>query len=107
MTIKKYDKLVRDKIPEIIFRNGSKPKVYIATHEEYITRLAHKLQEEMDEFTDNPCVEELADIQEVILSLADACGWDLERQRLTKNLNRGGFERRYILIEVDEDAKQS
>ena len=46
MTIKKYNKLVRDKIPEIIYNTGSKPKVYIANEIEYSEHLKKKLQEE-------------------------------------------------------------
>ncbi len=102
MTIKKYDKLVRDKIPEIIFSQGKRAKVYIANEIEYSVRLKNKLQEEVDEFIESPCVEELADIQEVILSIATMNGWVelLEAERLAKNINRGGFAKRCILKEV-------
>ena len=44
MSIKKYDKLVRDKIPEIIFNTGKKPKVYVANEVEYSAHLKKKLQ---------------------------------------------------------------
>ena len=105
MTIKKYNKLVRDKIPEIIYNTGSKPKVYIANEIEYSEHLKKKLQEEVQEFLEDPCVQELADIQEVILSIATMNGWDelLERERVAKNINRGGFAKRFILVEVDDD----
>lgn len=107
MTIKKYNKLVRDKIPEIIFNTGSKPKVYIANEIEYSAHLKKKLQEEVLEFLDDPCVQELADVQEVVLSIASMNGWDelLEKERIAKNINRGGFAKRFILVEVD-DGKQ-
>lgn len=107
MTIKKYNKLVRDKIPEIIFNTGSRPKVYIANEIEYSEHLKQKLQEEVAEFLEDPCVQELADIQEVILSIASMNGWEqlLERERVAKNINRGGFSKRFILVEVD-DGKQ-
>lgn len=105
MTIKKYNKLVRDKIPEIIYQNGGTPKVTIAGPTEYWDRLINKLQEEVQEFLDEPCLEELADIQEVILSLAEHRGWQtkLEEERVTKNINRGSFSRRFILLEVKEN----
>lgn len=107
MTIKKYNKLVRDKIPDIIYNTGSKPKVYIANELQYSEHLKKKLQEEVQEFLEDPCVQELADIQEVILSIASMNGWDqlLEKERVAKNINRGGFAQRYILVEVD-DGKQ-
>ena len=108
MTIKKYNKLVRDKIPEIIYNTGSKPKVYIANELQYSEHLKKKLQEEVQEFLEDPCVQELADIQEVILSIATMNGWDqlLEKERVAKNINRGGFSQRYILIEVDDDKQE-
>lgn len=104
MTVKKYNKLIRDKIPEIIFNQGKKAKVTIANEIEYSAHLKKKLQEEVEEYLETPCVEELADIQEVILSIAEANGWDtlLEEQRLAKNINRGGFSKRYILLEVED-----
>ena len=104
MSIKKYDKLVRDKIPEIIFNTGKKPKVYVANEVEYSAHLKKKLQEEVQEFLEEPCVQELADIQEVILSIATVNGWQelLEKERLAKNINRGGFSKRYILKEVSD-----
>ena len=108
MTIKKYNKLVRDKIPEIIYNTGSKPKVYIANEIEYSEHLKKKLQEEVQEFLEDPCVQELADVQEVILSIASVNGWDelLEKERVAKNINRGGFAQRYILVEVDDDKQE-
>tara|TARA_Y100001938_G_C8099782_1_gene440802 strand:+ start:6612 stop:6965 length:354 start_codon:yes stop_codon:yes gene_type:complete len=101
----KYDKLVRDKIPEIIFSKGSRAKVYIANEIEYTVYLKKKLQEEVDEFIASPCVQELADIQEVIFNIATLNGWDemLEEERAAKNLSRGSFSRRYILVEVSDN----
>jgi predicted house-cleaning noncanonical NTP pyrophosphatase (MazG superfamily) len=102
MTIKKYDKLVRDKIPEIIESQGKQCKVYVAVNDDYQQRLKDKLQEEVQEFLEDPCVEELADIEEVLLSIAEINNWDLTGARITKNFNRGGFRRRFVLQEVSE-----
>jgi predicted house-cleaning noncanonical NTP pyrophosphatase (MazG superfamily) len=98
MTLKKYNKLIRDKVPEIIFNQGKKAKVTIANEIEYSAHLKKKLQEEVEEYLETPCVEELADIQEVILSIDTL----LEEQRIAKNINRGGFSKRYILLEVQD-----
>jgi len=103
MTVKKYDKLVRDKIPDIIESQGKKCKLYVATGYDYHNRLKDKLLEEAKEFFENPCVEELADVQEVIEALADIHRWDVTGARLKKTVERGGFWRRYVLQEVIED----
>ena len=103
MTVKKYNKLVRDKIPEIIESQGKKCKLYVATGFDYHNRLKDKLVEETKEFFENPCVEELADVQEVIDALVDIHRWDLTKARLKKTMDHGAFWRRYILQEVVED----
>ena len=102
MKIKKYNKLVRDKIPEIINQQGKQCKVYTAQEEDYCQRLKDKLTEEVQEFLVDPTVEELADIQEVLFSIAEINKWDLEGARITKNRTRGGFRQRLILQEVSE-----
>ena len=50
MAVKKYNKLVRDKIPQIIEAQGKQCKVYVATGEDYQNRLKDKLIEEAKEF---------------------------------------------------------
>ena len=102
MTVKKYDKLVRDKIPEIIEAQGKQCKVYVAVNEDYEQRLKDKLEEEVQEFLENPCVDELADIEEVLLSIAEVNRWNLSGARIAKNFTRGGFYRRFVLQEVSE-----
>ena len=103
MTVKKYNKLVRDKIPEIIESQGKQCKVYVAVNDDYQQRLKDKLQEEVQEFLEDPCVEELADIEEVLLSIAEVNRWDISGARIAKNFTRGGFWRRFVLQEVIED----
>jgi len=102
MTVKKYNKLVRDKIPSIIEANGKYCKFYVAKKSDYIRKLKEKLLEEIQEFFENPCVEELADVQEVINALTYVNGWDVPSARFKKNRLRGAFGRRYILEEVHE-----
>lgn len=100
---KKYNKLIRDRIPEIIESKGKSCVVEIASEEEYVQRLIEKLQEEVQEFIENPCLEELADIQEVVHSLEHATSWgSLILAQLDKRCDRGGFKKRLILKEVSE-----
>lgn len=99
----KYNKLVRDKIPEIIKDNGDVAVTHIASDEEYKQRLEAKLQEEVDEFLVDNNVEELADILEVVYALGDLFNVDraeLEKMRKEKEEKRGAFNDKIILDET-------
>ncbi len=90
----KFDKLVRDKIPEIIKKDGKKPITHIATREEYVKRLDTKLKEEALEFYGNGRTEELADVLEVVCALYKTQGVeisDLEQIRKEKAEERGSM----------------
>jgi predicted house-cleaning noncanonical NTP pyrophosphatase (MazG superfamily) len=92
-------KLVRDKIPEIIYVNGEIACVHIADDDEYSSLLRQKLQEEVDEYVESGAPEELADILEVLYALAALLGMsetNLEHLRRTKADARGGFLRRIV-----------
>ena len=98
-----YNKLVRDKIPEIIELDGKKCVTEMLSHEQYIAALDSKLDEELAEYHSGPCVEELADLLEVIYAVAAARGFGvdkLEQVRAEKAKRRGGFEKRLLLKEV-------
>ncbi|MEK9173273.1 MAG: nucleoside triphosphate pyrophosphohydrolase [Patescibacteria group bacterium] len=98
----KYNKLVRDKIPDIIKTKGGTPKTHCATNEEYLSKLEDKLREEMEEFLKDKNPEELADILEVIKAFANLQNLtlaDIEKIRERKAKERGGFEKRIILDE--------
>tara|TARA_R110002073_G_scaffold198090_1_gene357172 strand:- start:2508 stop:2819 length:312 start_codon:yes stop_codon:yes gene_type:complete len=103
MTTKHYDKLVRDRIPEIIKERGRSCKFRIADSKEYRQKLMEKLQEETSEFIETPCVEELADIHEVIDALLLEYKWTgLKAATQFKKITRGAFKERIILEEVSE-----
>jgi predicted house-cleaning noncanonical NTP pyrophosphatase (MazG superfamily) len=99
----KYNKLVRDKIPEIIKRDGNKSITHIADDQEYWEKLKEKLKEEVDEFLKNSTKEEIADILEVIYAICDFKKIDrqkLELLRKKKAKKRGEFRKKIILDEV-------
>ena len=96
-----YNKLVRDKIPQIIESNGEKPNIRILGQEEYTHALESKLDEEVMEFHKEKNLEELADILEVVYALAEDLGAstnDLEKVYRNKHEKRGGFRERIFLI---------
>jgi len=98
--MKTYNKLVRDKIPQILTEINKKHAYHMATDLEFETKLKEKLQEEVSEFLDDPCLEELADIHEVMLALLHRNGWTedgLAKVRKKKLSRRGGFAQGYIL----------
>jgi len=101
----KYNKLVRDKIPLIIKEKKKEFTYHIATPEEYRVKLADKLVEEAIEFKDDPSLEELADLQEVIDATIKAFGYNkkqLQTEMKNKAFARGKFKEKYILDEVSK-----
>ena len=101
-----HNKLVRDKIPEIIEQAGKRSVTHILSDEEYISELDRKLNEECAEYQADKSIEELADMLEVMYAIAKARGWsasELEAVRREKSEKRGAFERRIFLERVNDD----
>lgn len=93
-----YNKLVRDKIPEILDAKGVPYEKRIADVVEYKKELIIKLQEEVDEFKVAGDIEELADVMEVIEALRNLPEYEeVETSRRKKKEDKGGFEARIIL----------
>lgn len=104
-TIKTYNKLVRDKIPEIIKQNGHHCEIKILDDEEYIQCLEEKLDEEVGEYQESKSAEEIADILEVLMFIAKARGYsweEIERIGISKSAERGGFNDKIFLISTEE-----
>jgi len=102
--MKIYNKLVRDKIPEIMINNGAKPVTRILNEEEYLQELNKKILEEVNEYLVDGNVEELADIEEVliaILNVKNVSREEFENIREAKVLKRGAFEKRIFLEKED------
>jgi predicted house-cleaning noncanonical NTP pyrophosphatase (MazG superfamily) len=102
-----YNKLVRDKIPEVIERNGKAFNTRILSEDEYKQELQKKLQEELEEYMsapdDHSAIEELADMLELIHAITATHGssiQELEHVRRKKLADRGGFKDKIFLIEV-------
>ena len=100
-----YNKLIRDKIPEIIEQSGKKCIVEVMDNDTYIEYLDQKLNEELAEYQQDKSIEELADLLEVMYAVVVARGYsveDLERIRLEKAEKRGAFEKKLLLKSVSE-----
>ncbi len=103
--MKRYDKLVRDKIPEVIQASGKQAVWRILTEKEYMEELEEKLYEEVREYQEDKSLEEMADVLEVLYSICSARGYtvaELEAEREKKVKNRGGFQNRIFLEYADE-----
>ena len=97
-----YNKLVRDRIPEIIRAKGGECKTRMLSDAEYADALDKKLGEELAEYLNSHDPEELADLLEVIYACAalqSLSPADLEQIRADKAEKRGGFGDKILLIE--------
>ena len=102
--MKTYNKLVRDRIPEIIEASGHKCETRVLSDDEYLVELKSKLQEEVNEYLESGSVEELADIIEVVHSLSAQSGSSIESVeeiRSNKANERGGFKEKILLKTVE------
>tara|TARA_R110002012_G_scaffold153003_1_gene312950 strand:- start:1346 stop:1666 length:321 start_codon:yes stop_codon:yes gene_type:complete len=104
-TKKLYHKLVRDRIPEVI-TDAQKEFSVRQLRGEDLTRFAlKKLREEVQEFVEDPCVEEVADIREILdflcqrLALGESA---IEAAQISKRVTKGSFDMGYLLEWVEE-----
>ncbi len=109
MSKKIYNKLVRDKIPEIIINSGKKPTyTRIESDINFYRALRLKLNEEVRELLDAntslDILEEVADIQEVLFAILKLEGYtldDLKDVFLKKKAERGSFNNRLFLLDIE------
>lgn len=100
-----HNKLVRDRIPEIIEGSGKSCVTEVLSNDAYIQALDAKLNEELAEYQKSKSLEELADLLEVMGAVVRARGYtwdDLTRVRKEKRAQRGAFDQRIFLKEVIE-----
>ena len=100
--MREYNKLVRDKITEIMKQNGAEPVTMRIHPDDMINHLNKKLQEEVNEyFEEGNRVEELVDIVTVIMAILEYKGvsfYDFVRMYSKKLENRGGFRDKIFLV---------
>jgi predicted house-cleaning noncanonical NTP pyrophosphatase (MazG superfamily) len=103
--VSSYKKLVRDRVPEIIRKNGGEPVTRVLDEKEYLDELIKKLKEEVAEFEADRNIEELADIKEVTIAISEALGilaGELEDVRRKKANTNGRFKQHIFLESVRE-----
>ncbi|MGM0852607.1 MAG: nucleoside triphosphate pyrophosphohydrolase [Bacillota bacterium] len=104
-----YNKLVRDRIPEIIEATGKTFTTRILSDEEYLIELKKKSFEELEEFHDaetrEDAIEELADLMEIVLEFAKFHNTSLdeiEAIRRETAEKRGSFDKKIFLKDVED-----
>jgi len=105
----KYNKLIRDRILEIIESDGWKPYSRVLNKKEYLKELKKKVLEEAKELIEargkKEIINEIVDIQELIdvlmleLSLNKT---QIKKQQKIKNKKRGGFKNRLFLLKTEK-----
>lgn len=106
-----YNKLVRDRIPEIIQASGKRCAVETMTATEYHQALLEKLVEEAQEACQAPpdeLVTELADLHEVLAALMAA--WQIDPEQVQqvqrqRRAERGGFDQRLRLLWTEDEEE--
>jgi predicted house-cleaning noncanonical NTP pyrophosphatase (MazG superfamily) len=96
------EKLVRDRTAEIIASSGETAIVRTANALEMTELLRQKLQDKVREYLDGSSLDKLVDVLEIVYALGRDNGCkppELERRRLVKAAERGGFEQRLVLVE--------
>lgn len=105
--MKVYNKLVRDKIPDIILKDNELPVTRILDDEEFIKELNKKLQEEVNEYLEGENVEEMVDILEVIRAILEykmVSYEEIEDKRKKKSQKRGAFKDKIYLEKVIQNG---
>ena len=104
-SMKRYDKAVRDRIPDIIRAEGKQCVVKQVSDTEFLRYMERKLSEELHEYAESKSPEEIADLLEVIYRVAELQGMErdeLETLREKKRKERGGFTDNLVLVSAEE-----
>jgi predicted house-cleaning noncanonical NTP pyrophosphatase (MazG superfamily) len=103
--MKTYNKLIRDRIPEIIEKDGGKAKIRILNDKEYHEELLKKIVEEAKEVLETKgereeLTKELGDVLEILDYLIKVFNLDreeIEKVRQERKESRGGFDEKIFL----------
>tara|TARA_B110000914_G_C15443936_1_gene437481 strand:+ start:296 stop:625 length:330 start_codon:yes stop_codon:yes gene_type:complete len=106
MDTKKYNKVIRDKIPEIIADSGKKYTLKQLDDASFLAEIEKKLIEEVNEYSESKDIEELADLLEVIYRISELRGVnsdELDEIRKEKAEKRGKFDDNLFLIDAEKN----
>ena len=108
-----YNKLIRDKIPEITKADGWLSETKVLNKKDYILELRKKILEEAKELNEGSghsnLIEELADIQEImdaLLKVKNVKFSEFRKIQTKKRQKRGSFEKRLFLIKTVKEKNE-
>ncbi len=102
--MKEHHRLVRDRVPDLIYESGKSFTIRHADNDETFSLLLDRIVEHTEDLRINPRREDLADILEAIYSAAEKKGWtlqELENVRAEKRAARGAFQENVVLLYTD------
>lgn len=102
-----YNKLVRDKMPQLIKESGRESTSRILNEKEYFDALLDKVIEEIEEYRVSREEEELADVYEVLDCLVQLKEYEpmhLDYLQLIRREARGSYKDRILLVDVEDTS---
>ncbi|MDK2904537.1 MAG: hypothetical protein PWP16_1357 [Eubacteriaceae bacterium] len=100
-----YNKLVRDKIPQIIKDSGRTCEYKVLGDSEIKDALKEKLIEKAQIFSNKPSEDELSDIYELLNAIVETYDYEplhIDYLKLQNKENKGTYSNRVYLISVDD-----
>ena len=100
-----YNKLVRDKIPQLIEESGRSYTSRTLDEKEYFDALIDKVIEEIEEYRISGLEEEIADVYEALDCLIELKGYEpmhIDYLQLIRKEARGSFKEKILLINVED-----
>jgi len=100
-----YNKLVRDKIPEIIRESGRTCEFKILGQSEIKDALKEKLIEKADVFSNRPSEDEISDIYELLDTIVEVYDFEplhIDYLKLQNKESKGSYSEKVFLISVDD-----
>ncbi|OGD56993.1 hypothetical protein A2V71_02600 [Candidatus Berkelbacteria bacterium RBG_13_40_8] len=104
---KNYNKLIRDRIPEIIINAGEEPEIKKLSQKEFKIELKKKVLEEARELLRAESKEE---IENEIVDIRELLDWlikefkispySIRNKKLKKNKERGSFTKKLFLVKT-------
>ncbi len=107
-----YNKLVRDRIPEIIVADGLQVETRDLTQPEIVQELLRKVVEEAKELSEaegtDDISKEMSDVLEILISLSERLGIsmdEVEKLRKVRAEKRGRFEKGIYLVRTYKEEE--